>query len=101
MLDRIDMTIQVPALTEEELTGTSFSEVSMDICARVEKGRSAQLARQANAHFALGAQEIETFFQSDEAGLTLLKTAIAGLNLSAKAYHRILKLVRTIADLAS
>lgn len=101
MLDRIDMTIQVPALTEEELTGTSFSESSMDIRARVEKARSAQLARQGKANFALGTQEIETLCQPDEAGLTLLKTAIARLNLSARAYHRILKLARTIADLAS
>lgn len=94
------MTIQVPALKEEELTGASVSESSMDIRARVENARAAQMARQGKANFALGAQEIETFCQLDEAGLTLLKTAIARLNLSARAYHRILKLARTIADLA-
>ena len=100
LLDRIDMTIQVPALKEEELTGASVSESSMDIRARVEKARAAQLERQGKANFALGTQEIETFCQPEEAGLVLLKTAIARLNLSARAYHRILKLARTIADLA-
>jgi magnesium chelatase family protein len=101
LLDRIDMTIQVPALTEKELTGASFSESSMDIRVRVEKARDAQMTRQGKANFALGTQEIEMFCQPDEAGLVLLKTAIARLNLSARAYHRILKLARTIADLAS
>ena len=101
LLDRIDMTIQVPALTEKELTGASFSESSMAIRVRVEKARDAQMTRQGKANFALGTQEIEMFCQPDEAGLVLLKTAIARLNLSARAYHRILKLARTIADLAS
>ncbi len=100
LLDRIDMTIQVPALTEEELTGASVSESSIDIRVRVEKARDAQISRQGKANFALGTQEIETFCQPDEAGLVLLKTAIARFNLSARAYHRILKLARTIADLA-
>ncbi len=100
LLDRIDMTIQVPALKEDELTSAGASESSMDIRTRVEKAREAQLSRQGKANFALGTQEIETFCQPDDAGLTLLKTAITRLNLSARAYHRILKLARTIADLA-
>lgn len=100
LLDRIDMTIPVPALKEEELTSSTVSEGSMDIRERVEKARAIQLSRQGKANFALGTQEIETFCQPDEAGLILLKTAIARLNLSARAYHRILKLARTIADLA-
>jgi len=100
LLDRIDMTIQVPALKEEELTSATVSESSMAIRARVEKARVAQMTRQGKANFALGTQEIERLCQPDEAGLTLLKTAITRLNLSARAYHRILKLARTIADLA-
>ena len=100
LLDRIDMHIEVPALKEDELTGASVAENSNAIRARVEKARELQLQRQGKANFALGSLEIDEFCQPDEAGLTLLKTAILRLNLSARAYHRILKVARTIADLA-
>ena len=100
LLDRIDMHIEVPALKEEELTTSSTSENSADIRARVERARAAQMTRQGKANFALGTKEIEMYCQPDEAGLTLLKTAITRLNLSARAYHRILKVARTIADVA-
>jgi magnesium chelatase family protein len=66
----------------------------------VEKAREIQLKRQGKANFALGSLEIDEFCQPDEAGLTLLKTAISRFNLSARAYHRILKVARTIADVA-
>lgn len=100
LLGRIDMHIVVPALKEEELTGASESEGSTSIRARVEQARAMQIQRQGKANFALGTKEIETYCQPDEAGLTLLKTAISRLNLSARAYHRILKVARTIADLS-
>jgi magnesium chelatase family protein len=100
LLDRIDMHIEVPALKEEELTGAGLSENSAVIHARVERARSAQIGRQGKANFAMGTKEIEIYCQPDEAGLLLLKTAIARLNLSARAYHRILKVARTIADVA-
>lgn len=100
LLDRIDMHIEVPALKEEELTKASIAESSHNIRARVEQARAVQLARQGKANFSLGTQEIETLCRPDEAGSLLLKTAIAKLHLSARAYHRILKLARTIADVA-
>jgi magnesium chelatase family protein len=100
LLDRIDMIIQVAALKEEELTGASVAENSLTIRARVDRARALQLMRQGKTNAALGTQEIETFCQPDNVGLTLLKTAITRLNLSARAYHRILKLARTIADMA-
>lgn len=100
LLDRIDMHIEVPALKEEELTGKTVSEGSAAIRVRVEQARAAQIQRQGKANVALGTKEIETYCQADEAGLVLLKTAIARLNLSARAYHRILKVARTIADIA-
>jgi magnesium chelatase family protein len=100
LLDRIDMTIQVAALKEEELTGTSVSESSLTIRTRVNRARDLQMMRQGKTNAALGTQEVETFCQPDDAGLILLKTAITKLNLSARAYHRILKLARTIADVA-
>ncbi len=100
LLDRIDLHIEVPALKEAELTSAAVAENSDAIRARVEKARALQLQRQGKANSALGSLEIDKFCQPDDAGLTLLKTAISRLNLSARAYHRILKVARTIADLA-
>ena len=100
LLDRIDMHIEVPALKEDEMTSASSAENSDIIRARVEYARELQLKRQGKANFALGSLEVDEFCQPDDAGLTLLKTAISRLNLSARAYHRILKVARTIADLA-
>lgn len=100
LLDRIDLHIEVPALKEDELTSKMETENSEAIRSRVERARTLQLKRQGKANAALGSLEIEAHCQPDEAGLTLLKTAIARLNLSARAYHRILKVARTIADLA-
>ena len=100
LLDRIDLHIEVPALKEQELTAASAGESSANIRARVEQARSVQIQRQGKANFALGTKEIEQFCQPDEAGLMLLKAAISRLSLSARAYHRILKVARTIADVA-
>jgi magnesium chelatase family protein len=99
LLDRIDMHIEVPALKEEELTGSSASEDSASIQERVEQARAAQIQRQGKANFVLGTKEIEKYCQPDDAGQALLKTAISRLNLSARGYHRILKVARTIADI--
>jgi magnesium chelatase family protein len=101
LLDRIDLLITVPALREDELVSSSQSESSETIRTRVEKARQIQLKRQGKANFGLGSLEIDALCQPDEAGLTLLKNAISKLNLSARAYHRILKVARTIADLSS
>lgn len=99
LLDRIDLHIEVAALKEDELTNTGVAEGSDVIRSRVEKARAIQLQRQGKANFALGSLEIDQYCQPDDAGLALLKTAISRLNLSARAYHRILKVARTIADL--
>ena len=100
LLDRIDLQIEVAALKDDELTNAGKAEASDAIRARVENARNMQLQRQGKANFALGSSEIDQFCQLDEAGLSLLKTAISKLNLSARAYHRILKVARSIADLA-
>ena len=101
LLDRIDMHIEVPALKEAELTSAANAENSETVRCRVEAARALQLKRQGKPNFALGTKEIDVFCQPDDAGLTLLKTAISRLNLSARAYHRILKVARTIADVAN
>lgn len=100
LLDRIDLHIEVPALKEDELMHASVSEDSQSIRARVEKARAKQLSRQGKPNNLLGTKEIDIHCMADEAGITLLKTAISRLNLSARAYHRILKVARTICDLS-
>lgn len=99
LLDRIDMHIEVNALKQDELTHATVMESSEHIRNRVEAARKLQLQRQAKPNFALNTNEIDDLCQPDEAGMLLIKTAISKLNLSARAYHRILKVARTIADL--
>ena len=100
LLDRVDLHIEVPALKEDELTSAATGESSAEIRSRVNAAREKQISRQGKANFLLTSKEIDTYCQPDEAGLNLLKMAITKLNLSARAYHRILKVARSIADLA-
>jgi len=100
LLDRIDIQIEVPALREDELVQPGRGESSALVRERVERARGRQLERQGKDNARLGPREVERFCAAkDEAG-ALLKQAIARLHLSARAYHRVLKLARTIADLA-
>lgn len=99
LLDRIDLNIEVPALKEDELLSNDVSESSQAIRVRVEKARAKQLSRQGKSNHLLGTKEIDMYCAPCEKGAALLKTAISRLNLSARAYHRILKVARTICDL--
>jgi magnesium chelatase family protein len=101
LLDRIDLHLEVAALKQDELTDSACTEHSDIIRTRVERARTLQLQRQGKPNYALGTTEIDQFCQLDAAGLSLLKAAIAKLNLSARAYHRILKVARSIADLVA
>jgi magnesium chelatase family protein len=100
LLDRIDLLMDVPALKEDELTSATVAESSEHIRTRVEAARALQLARQGKPNAQLNPLDIEQHCLTDEASLTLLKTAISRFNLSARSYHRILKVARSIADLA-
>jgi len=100
LLDRIDLQIDVPALPEGELMSTASGEPSRAIQARVQASRNRQLARQGKPNNQLGTKEIDRYCAADTAGENLLKQAISRFNLSARAYHRILKVARTVADLA-
>jgi magnesium chelatase family protein len=100
LLDRIDLHIEVPALREDELTTVASGEQSAAIRARVGLARRMQVARQGKSNAQLGSLEVDEFCALDESEAALLRQAIARLNLSARAYHRILKVARTIADLA-
>ncbi len=104
LLDRIDIHIEVPALRYEELRRKAPGEPSEKIRERVEQARQIQLRRfrgrkgiYFNAH--MGAREIKEFCQIGEESEMLLKAAIEKFGFSARAYHRILKVSRTIADL--
>lgn len=101
LLDRIDLHVEVPALKENELTAKASGESSHSIRQRVEVARNKQLARQEKSNAQLDTKDIETFCALEESSVTLLKTAIARLNLSARSYHRILKIARTICDLST
>jgi magnesium chelatase family protein len=103
LLDRIDIHIEVPRLLQEQLMGQPTGETSKDIRARVRQARQVQTERfqklplYCNAH--MQSKHLRQFCVLDENGKDLLRTAINQLNLSARAYDRILKLSRTIADL--
>ncbi|MDO8962171.1 MAG: YifB family Mg chelatase-like AAA ATPase [Methylophilus sp.] len=101
LLDRIDLLIEVPALKEEEMTQAMLAESSAEIRLRVEQAREIQMQRQGMANASLGSLDIDKYCTANEAGLVLLKTAVSRMGLSARAYHRILKVARTIADLAN
>ncbi|HEX8980221.1 MAG TPA: YifB family Mg chelatase-like AAA ATPase [Parasulfuritortus sp.] len=100
LLDRIDMHVEVPSLPEADLMATAGGESSAMVRARVIAARERQLARQGKNNAALATAEVDRHCIPDTAGTDLLKQAITRLNLSARAYHRVLKLARTLADLA-
>lgn len=100
LLDRIDIQIEVPTLPEHELMAKNSAEPSAAVRERVNLARSRQSARQGKPNAALTPKEIEEHCRLDHAGEALVRQAIARLNLSARAYHRILKLALTLADLA-
>jgi magnesium chelatase family protein len=102
LLDRIDMHVEVPIVPREVLLGYDNKPIegSAIVRERVQKARTRQHERSGSANHALTNQHVETVCQLDNAGRQLLEQALARLGLSARAYHRILKVARTIADLA-
>ncbi len=104
LLDRIDMHIEVEAVPFDKLSDQRVSESSADIRKRVIRARKIQTERFKNeekVHYnaQMGSKLIRKYCQIDDASLALLKNAMEKLNLSARAYDRILKVARTIADL--
>ena len=100
LLDRIDIQIEVPAVAPEDLSRVNSGDLSGVIRVRVEQARAKMIARQEKENARLTTREIDQYCVPDEKGATLLKQAISRLGLSARGYHRILKVARTIADLA-
>ncbi len=106
LLDRIDIHIEVPAVKYKELASKELGESSANIRGRVEAARQRQTERFKNkkqiyCNADMGSKEIREYCSIDTAGEELLKMAITKLGLSARAYDRILKVARTIADLGA
>ncbi len=105
ILDRIDLHIEVPRLKFEKLSSTESSESSADIRQRVEQARTIQLKRFVDTNIItnaeMGNKEIKKYCQLDLESLNLLGSAVDKMHLSARAYNRILKIARTIADLSN
>jgi magnesium chelatase family protein len=100
LLDRIDLQIEVPALPAEALQSAPDGESSAPVRLRVAAARARQQARQGQPNARLTIRETDLHCQPDAAGAALLKQALARFNLSARAYHRVLRVARSIADLA-
>jgi magnesium chelatase family protein len=106
LLDRIDLHIEVPAVTAADLILPPPAEGSREVAARVARARDVQASRYA----ALGLEDVrtnaqaspavlETVARCDKAGLALLRDAADAMQLSARGYHRVLRVARTLADL--
>jgi magnesium chelatase family protein len=100
LADRIDIKLEVPAPREAELLAPVAAESSGSIKSRVEKARVVQMLRQGKPNALLGTREIDRHCGTDKEGDQLLRHALARLLLSARAYHRVLRVARSIADLA-
>ncbi|MBE8190350.1 MAG: YifB family Mg chelatase-like AAA ATPase, partial [Candidatus Thioglobus sp.] len=102
LLDRIDMVLTVPPLPKETLLNqaSGVEEASEVIRQRVDEAHNIQLGRQGKSNDKLGADEIEKLVPLSKDNRQLLSSVIDKLSLSARGYHRILKVARTIADLA-
>lgn len=100
MLDRIDLHVEVPNLPRVELRKEVARESSAEVRARVVASRQKQIRRFGKANSALTNQEVDMVCQLSESDERLLDRAIEQLGLSARAWYRILKVARTIADLA-
>jgi magnesium chelatase family protein len=99
LLDRIDLMVAVPSLSDAELQGKAVGESSAIVRQRVVVARERQIARQGKVNASLSPTEVDRHCLPDAAGTQLLKQAIAKLSLSARAYHRILRVARSVADL--
>ena len=100
LADRIDIKLEVPPPRESELLAPVAGEATTSIRQRVEAARRAQLDRQGKPNALRGTREIDNHCATDREGDQLLHHALARLLLSARAYHRVLRVARSIADLA-
>ncbi|MET0152185.1 MAG: YifB family Mg chelatase-like AAA ATPase [Candidatus Binatia bacterium] len=104
LLDRLDLHVEAPALDSAELRGAASGESSMEVCHRVTFARARQLARFTGrgifCNARMSPRELRRYCTLDGDGERILDAAIEGLNLSARSHGRVLRVARTIADLA-
>ncbi|TFW17769.1 ATP-dependent protease [Massilia arenosa] len=100
LLDRIDLQIEVPALAAEMLAAEATGEPSAVIAARVAAAVDRQRARQGKLNHQLGPREIDRYCKPSPEGEAKLRETMMRLHWSARAYHRVLRVARTLADLA-
>ncbi|SCZ64680.1 Magnesium chelatase, subunit ChlI C-terminal [Thiohalomonas denitrificans] len=100
LLDRIDLQLEIPPLPRELLRGDARSETSASVQDRVTQTRARQLQRAGKPNALLNARETESICRLSDREAALLEQAVDRLGLSARAYHRVLRVARTIADLA-
>jgi len=101
-MDRIDLWIEAPKITYEKLTEErTVGSESVAMRARIEHARERQYARfsQSKTNSEMGARDIEAYLPLPSSLKNVLNTAAERLRLSARSYHRVLKVARTIADL--
>jgi magnesium chelatase family protein len=103
LLDRIDIYIEVPRVDYDKLSDDSYGEKSEDVRKRIETARAVQIERLAGKGISTNSEmspvDVKEFCRTDNDTQALLKTAMRQINFTARAFHRILKLSRTIADL--
>ena len=103
LLDRIDIHVEVPRVDYDKISADRLGEPSSAIRARVTAARDLQSERfkgtKLTCNAEMGPAEVKAYCQTEAAGQKLLRAAMAQLGLSARGYHRVLKLARTIADL--
>ena len=105
LIDRIDIFVDVPSVDYEKLTAPPDADRSENVRARTERARDVQRARFAGSplltNSEMGPNEVHRFCQLDEQASAMMGSAMRQMHLSARVYHRILKLSRTIADLSN
>ena len=100
LMDRIDLVIEVPVVPHEDLINAEPGESSAVVRERVMQARATQIERQGCPNALLDEGRVEKYCLPDAGGIVLLKQAMSRLGLSARAYHRILRVARTLADVA-
>jgi magnesium chelatase family protein len=100
LLDRIDIQLMLAAMPPEDIGGPPAGEASSVVAARVAQAHALQFARQGKPNQRLAPREIDRYCLPDATGERLLRAAMEQLHWSARAYHRVLKVARTVADLA-
>jgi magnesium chelatase family protein len=99
LLDRIDLALEVPPVTEADMGHSMRPESTATVRARVVQARNAQLSRQGVPNALIEPGELDQHCALDAGALTLMQRAVDRLSLSARAFQRIRRVARTIADL--